>query len=333
MQVALADPEFGYYVGHEPLGQDFITAPEVSQIFGELIGVFFVQAWDNRGRPERFHLVELGPGRGTLMADLLRAAKIRPDFIRAANIHLIEISPRLRDVQEKTLHDTSIAWRTHLDEVPADAPLFLVANEFFDALPVRQFVRLRNRWHERMVSANGGDLVFAANPAAMPDSEIPAALRNAPEEAVFETCAAARALAHEIGRRTAHNGGAALIIDYGYYDAKPGDTFQAIKAHRHVDPLAEPGETDLTCHVDLAALARAAGEAGARVFGPVTQAEFLDSLGIKVRARRLKAAAEHHAFEIDTAVARLVSEGQMGKLFKVLALAPADTVELPGFPC
>jgi NADH dehydrogenase [ubiquinone] 1 alpha subcomplex assembly factor 7 len=330
MQIALTDPEFGYYADCEPLGRDFITAPEVSQIFGELIGLFFVQVWENLGQPHSFHLVELGPGRGTLMADLLRAAKIRPAFPEAARIHLIEINPRLRANQAKLLQGARVEWRKCINNVPEDAPIFLIANEFFDALPVRQFIRLWNRWRERMVDAAGGDLIFVANPV-LADAEIPLPLRDGPEEAVFETCPPAQALAHEIGRRVAHDGGAALIIDYGYSDSKLGDTLQAVKSHRYADPLAEPGDADLTCHVDFAALARAAGDAGARVFGPITQSAFLECLGIRERAERLKSTPAQQASEIETAVERLVSEGQMGTLFKVLAIA--GSVELPGFPC
>ena len=333
MQIAFLDPSHGYYMGRDPLGRDFITAPEVSQIFGELIGLFFVQVWEDRGRPGRFHLVELGPGRGTLMADLLRASRLRPGFAQAAHVHLIEVSPALRAIQAKALADVRASWGGSLDEVPHDAPLFLVANEFFDALAIRQFVRMNDGWHERMIAADGEELIFATSPDSVPDLAVPAELRGAREGAIFETSSASRAIVQEIGRRIAEQGGAALIIDYGHAASGLGDTFQAVKAHRYADPLAEPGEADLTAHVDFGALAAAAREEGAAVFGPAGQGAFLDSLGIRQRAERLKASAPHEAAAIEAAIDRLTGTEQMGTLFKVLALAAPGTPMLPGFPC
>jgi NADH dehydrogenase [ubiquinone] 1 alpha subcomplex assembly factor 7 len=332
MQIALTDPEHGYYMGRDPLGRDFITAPEVSQMFGELLGLFFVQVWEDRGRSGTVHLVELGPGRGTLMADMLRAAKIRPGFVAAARIHLVEISPALRGAQEKTLEHLQIAWARDLAEVPQDAPLFLVANEFFDALPVHQFIRCGGAWRERMVSVSGQDLIFAATPDAVPGSIIPAGLRDAPEGAIFETSPASHAIVRDIARRIAQTGGVALILDYGPSAFGLGNTLQAVQAHRHIEPLGEPGEADLTCHVDFAALAAAAGAQRAQIFGPLTQAAFLESLGIRARAQALKSAAPQQAAAIDAALDRLIGAEQMGTLFKVLALAAPDT-SLPGFPC
>jgi NADH dehydrogenase [ubiquinone] 1 alpha subcomplex assembly factor 7 len=333
MQIALTDPEHGYYMRRNPLGRDFVTAPEVSQMFGELLGLFFVQAWEDRGRPGRFHLVELGPGRGTLMTDMLRAATIRPGFIAAARIHLIEISPALRAAQEKTLEHMPVAWARELGDVPDDVPLFLIANEFFDALPVHQFIRAGGAWRERMVSATGEDLIFAAAPDAIAPSFVPAQLRDANEGAIFETSPSSQALARDIARRIAQTGGVALILDYGHSAFGLGDTLQAVKAHRQVEPLDEPGEADLTCHVDFAALAAAARAQRAQIFGPLTQAAFLESLGIRARAQALKSAAPQQAAAIDAALDRLVRAEQMGMLFKVLALAAPDTPPLPGFPC
>ncbi len=333
MAVALTDPEGGYYMRRDPLGRDFITAPEVSQIFGELIGLFFVQAWEDRGRPNRFHLVELGPGRGTLMADLLRAAKIRPGFGDAADIALIEASPVLRDIQAKTLVGTKVEWARDLREVRADAPLFLLANEFFDALPVHQFIRLNGRWHERMVSADGDVLTFAATPDPVPDSIIPAHLRDAREGAVFETSPASQAIARDIALRIGETDGAALVIDYGHAPSGIGDTFQAVKANRFFDPLSEPGEADLSCHVDFAALCAAAREAEGYVFGPEPQGSFLELLGIQARAERLKRAAPDSAAEINQAVDRLINPLQMGMLFKVMAICEDRSPGVPGFSC
>jgi NADH dehydrogenase [ubiquinone] 1 alpha subcomplex assembly factor 7 len=333
MQIALGDPTSGYYMRRDPIGRDFITAPEISQMFGELIGLFFVQAWEERGRPGKFHLVELGPGRGTLMADLLRASQIRPGFAQSAEISLVEMSRALRTLQADRLGDHRIAWRREFVDVPDDAPLFLIANEFFDALPARQFIRSARGWHERMVSAEGETLVFAATPDCVPAAFIPPPLRDAPVGAIFETSPASQARAQEIARRIARNGGAALIVDYGHAEPGLGDTFQAVKAHCYADPLAEPGEADLTFHVDFAALAAAGREAGAAVYGPVAQGVFLDALGISARAERLKTTAPESADEIDAAIDRLTGAKQMGTLFKALAFAAPDTARLAGFSC
>jgi NADH dehydrogenase [ubiquinone] 1 alpha subcomplex assembly factor 7 len=334
MQMALLDPEHGYYVKRDPLGRDFITAPEISQIFGELIGLFFVQAWEDRGRPGRFRLVELGPGRGTLMADALRAAgKVRPDFVAAAQIVLVEMSPSLRAIQARTLENHEVQWAATLGEVPNDAPLFLVANEFFDALPARQFIRSTQGWHERLVSADGEALVFAATPDTVPQAFISAPLRDASVGAVFETSPASQSLAQEIGQRIARQDGLALIIDYGHAMSALGDTFQAVKAHAYADPLAEPGDADLTFHVDFAALSQAARSEKAYVFGPIGQGEFLDALGIRLRAERLKRAAPERSAEVDAAIDRLTNPAQMGTLFKAMAICEAPSPGVPGFPC
>lgn len=333
MQMALLDSREGYYITRDPLGRDFVTAPEVSQIFGELIGLFFVQVWEDRGCPERFHLVELGPGRGTLMADMLRASRVRSGFVAAAGISLVEASPALRDVQAATLGDVRVTWRDDFDDVPDDAPLFLIANEFFDALPVRQFIRSTRGWHERMVGAEDETLVFAATPDPVPSEFIPAALRDAPVGAMFETSLPAQGVVRRIARRIAERDGVALIIDYGHAQSALGDTFQAVKSHRYANPLAEPGEADLTVHVDFGALAEAARGEGARIYGPVTQAEFLVALGIRARGTRLKNERPEHAGDIDAAIDRLTKPVQMGTMFKVLALSAPDTPTLPGFPC
>ena len=333
MQMALGDPKHGYYMRRDPLGRDFITAPEVSQIFGELIGLFFVQAWEDRGRPKRFHLVELGPGRGTLMADMLRAAKIRPAFVEAAEITLVEMSPVLRSVQAKTLEGARVQWRNHLREVPSDAPLFLVANEFFDALPARQFVRGERGWHERMVTAEDEALVLALAPAAMSPEIIPAALRDAPAGSIYEISPASQAIVTEITQRILQQDGLALIIDYGHSKSGVSDTFQAVKDNRYADPLAEPGEADLTFHVDFAALAAVATEGGAQVCAVQTQGAFLGALGIQARAARLKQAAPDQAKAIDAAVERLTDPAHMGSLFKTIAICESRNPGVPGFAC
>jgi NADH dehydrogenase [ubiquinone] 1 alpha subcomplex assembly factor 7 len=331
MQMALLDPEHGYYVKRDPLGRDFITAPEVSQIFGELIGLFFVQAWEDRGRPQLFHFVELGPGRGTLMADALRAAgKVRPDFIAAAQIVLVEMSPALRAVQSRALQDHAVQWAATLGEVPNDAPLFLVANEFFDALPARQFIRSAQGWHERMVVEHEGRLVLALAPEAVPERL--ASFPTAAPGAVFEIQEGARAIVAEIAARIMSRSGVCLVVDYGHAGGL-GDTFQAVKAHAFTNPLENPGEADLTVHVDFAALSQEAHRANAHVFGPIGQRQFLDALGIGLRAERLKRAAPQRSDEIDAAIDRLTNPAQMGTLFKAMAICEAPSPGVPGFPC
>jgi NADH dehydrogenase [ubiquinone] 1 alpha subcomplex assembly factor 7 len=317
MDCALGDPDHGYYITRDPLGRDFITAPEVSQIFGELIGLFFVQAWEDRGEPARFHFVELGPGRGTLMADMLRAAsKVRPKFVEAAQVTLVETSPVLRDVQAQTLSSLPVNWASQIEDLSADAPLFLIANEFFDTFGIRQFVKAERGWHERMVTTDGNELQFTLSPdPVLPPTAI--ATADVPTDSVIEVNEGAAAFVREISARLAKFNGVALVLDYGYGNSAFGDTLQAVKANSHVHPLAEPGEADLTAHVDFAALARAAQ---GNVKGPMTQAEFLDQLGIRVRAEILKRRNPDHAAEVEAAVSRLTDPSQMGTLFKVLAI-------------
>jgi NADH dehydrogenase [ubiquinone] 1 alpha subcomplex assembly factor 7 len=333
MHMALMDSEHGYYMGRDPFGScgDFITAPEVSQIFGEMIGLFFVAAWEDRGAPKRFHLAELGPGRGTLMADILRAGQIRPGFAQSAQVTLIEASPALRAVQERTLKDRRVSWAEGLDDLTG-APVFVIANEFLDALPVHQFVKSAKGWHARIVAAEGEELVFATSKECAPVSSFPAhpAARLG---AIVEVGTEAVAAMQTIADRVASSGGVALILDYGHTEPGLGDTFQAVKRHAYADPLAEPGEADLTFHVDFAALADTARQADAYVFGPITQGEFLCALGIGARAERLNRAAPGSAAEIDVAVDRLTNPKQMGTLFKVMGICDGVFPGLPGFPC
>ncbi len=330
MAIALTDPQTGYYVRRSPISGDFVTAPEISQIFGELIGLFFVQAWEDRGRPDRIQLIELGPGRGTLMADMLRAARVRPEFLRAADIHLVEISPALRALQQRTLADR-VTWHTTFGEIAPDAPAFVLANEFFDALPVRQFVRTRAAWHERKIALDGNRFCFCIDPVPVPAGLIPRHLREAPDGVVFELSEQSHAFAAELATRVAATGGVALIIDYGHVESGFADTFQAVQAHHFADPLVAPGDADLTCHVDFAALRAVALESGASVSGPLPQGRFLAALGIHARAEMLKRSAVSYASMIDSGVERLVSNAQMGSLFKVMGLSFAGDPPLPGF--
>ena len=291
-----------------------------------------MQIWEDCGRPKRFHLVELGPGRGTLMSDMLRAARVSPDFLDAADIHLVEISPALREMQRASLAAYLIEWHTDCAQVPPDAPLFVVANEFFDALPVRQYVRTKMGWRERLIGLDHGAFHFVTGDQAA-DSMMPDHLRAAPEGSVFERCDTARLACAHICMRIIACGGAALIIDYGHLHSGFADTFQAVKAHAYADPLTSPGEADLTCHVDFSALAKAAAPQGARISGPTAQGTFLTALGIRERAERLKRHTPSHAAMIESGVERLVSDAQMGSLFKVLGLSSPGAPPLPGFAC
>jgi SAM-dependent MidA family methyltransferase len=324
-----------YYGTRDPLGRsgDFITAPEVSQMFGELIGLWMAAVWQQMRAPSPVPIVELGPGRGTLMVDALRAAKIMPGFREAISLHLVEISPVLQAKQRETLRDSdvSIAWHDRLDDIP-DGPAIIVANEFFDALPAHQAVKRADGWHERRIGIVEGRFVFTEASETLPHLEhLPLSIGNAHHGAIFEWRDedAARAL----GQRVAQ-GGAALVIDYGHAQSAEGETLQAVGAHAYADPLTRPGELDLTAHVDFEALISAATSAGAKAFGPVTQADFLRRVGIEQRAATLKAKATAKlAAEIDAALARLTGSGRkdMGRLLKAVAFAGPPLVALPGF--
>lgn len=331
MRVALTDARFGYYIRRNPISGDFITAPEISQIFGELIGLYFVQLWEDHGRPRRFHLIELGPGRGTLMADILRAARLRPQFVDSAVIDLIEVSPALSEAQRRALASWPVAWHGDLHDVPADAPAFIIANEFFDSLPVRQFVRAGEHWHERKIALDRDQFCFVHHPEVAPEELIPARLRDAPDRAVFEFSSESQQIAKEMAARIVQTGGTALIIDYGHISSGFADTFQAVRSHRFADPLAEPGVADLTFHVDFEALTAAARSQKASVFGPIPQGQFLAALGIRERSEILSRSAPAYAQTIDSGVKRLIGDTQMGQLFKVLAFNAPGIPPPPGF--
>ncbi len=338
MAEALTHPEDGYYMTGDPFGArgDFVTAPEVSQMFGELIGLWCADAWTRMGRPDPVWLVELGPGRGTLMADALRALRMAPDCRATLRPHLVEISPALRSRQRETLAatGTEACWHERLDQVP-EGPLLLIANEFFDALPIRQFERRPEGWCERLVGldTDGTSLAFALGPPGpLAQVLIPAELQAAAPGAVVEVSAPAIAIASEIGRRLAAYGGVALIVDYGHEAPQIGATLQAVRGHGAHPVLDEPGSADLTAHVDFATLARAAAEAGARAHGPVRQGELLDALGIVARAETLRqGATPKQAAAVDAARHRLTDRTKMGTLFKALALSHPDLGAPAGF--
>ena len=333
MSLALLHPTLGYYATREPFGHagDFTTAPEISQIFGELVGLWGAQVWDAAGRPAPLRLVELGPGRGTLLADALRAAAILPPFRAALDIHLVEASARLRAVQTATLAAVG-ARITHHAEIAGipDGPALILANEFFDALPVRHYVRAGAGWHERQIGlARDGSLAFALAPE--PERALRAA---APPGAMLEIGLAARHVMDGLARRIAVGGGGLLAIDYGYTRPSVGETLQALRCGRPADPLDAPGEADLTTHVDFYALAQTARATGAAVHGPVPQGTFLRRLGIGARAGALRATTPSAAAIVDGAVHRLTDMSTptaMGALFKVLAVTPPGAPTPPGF--
>lgn len=332
MSVVLGHPTAGYYATRDPFGAagDFITAPEISQVFGELIGLWCAAVWQGMGAPSPVRLVELGPGRGTLMADLLRAARVLPAFRAALDVHLVETSPVLRERQREAVSDVSPTWHDALESVPA-GPLLLIANELLDALPIRQFVRTAEGWRERVIGL-GDDGAFRWGLAAAPPAGL--GFPAAPVGDLVEVSVAGLALVREIAVRVRRDGGAALLIDYGSSESGTGDTLQAVRAHAPTDPLAEPGAADLTAHVDFAALAQQARAAGAAVHGPVTQGVFLQRLGIAERLERLTdSASPEVARDLALGVERLTATGPraMGDLFKVLALTAQSQPVPPAF--
>jgi NADH dehydrogenase [ubiquinone] 1 alpha subcomplex assembly factor 7 len=337
MAICLTDSQFGYYSGNDPLGVsgDFTTSPEISQMFGELIGLWAATIWRAMGEPPAINLVELGPGRGTMMADIMRAVKLLPAFEQAIAIHFVETSPTLRDRQKHKLveYGDRIFWHATLRDVPV-TPAIYVANEFFDALPINQAIRQADGWHERTVEINAqGQLCFGLAPAPLPTFErtLPRHIRDAPIGSLFEWRSSIVAM--ELGRRLA-TAGAALVIDYGHRQSAIGDTFQAVRGHRYDNPLAAPGLADLSAHVDFEALARAAASFGAKIHGPVDQGSFLIALGIERRANNLKKNADpEKAAAVDIALERLTAPNKagMGSMFKVLGLSHPSLSQLPGF--
>ena len=332
MELALAHPEHGYYMKQDPFGEDgdFTTAPEISQMFGEMIGLWTAVVWQAMGQPDPLNLVEVGPGRGTLMADALRAAYAMEDFDDAARLWLIETSPALREKQKRAMTPTMMmpAWRDDFDAV-GSGPLVVVGNEFFDALPIHQYERVEGGWRERMVGLNdaGDGLAFTLSADLIDSTLIPEGLRDeTPVGGVFEHQPASCDVMRKIATRVVEQGGAALFFDYGHGEHAIGDTLQAVQGHEFVDVLSHPGDVDLTAHVGFEQLMTAARDAGAEVLGPVPQGAFLERLGMRQRADMLMMnASEEQMAEIDAAYARLTDPEQMGVLFKVIAVVP------PGF--
>jgi NADH dehydrogenase [ubiquinone] 1 alpha subcomplex assembly factor 7 len=336
MAMALHDPVLGYYALRRPIGAagDFVTAPEISQVFGELVGVWCALIWERIGRPDPVVLAELGPGSGALAADLLRAASAMPEFRRSLRLHLVEASAGLRAEQRHRLEPADPVWLTRAEDLP-EGPLILIANEFLDALPIRQLVRGARYWSERMVALGPDRRLAFADTAENPivGFVVPEPLcHTASPGAVFEICPAALALAAALGRRLKRSPGAALFIDYGYFRGATGPSLRGLRHHRPVDVLESPGAADLSADVDFAAFAEAARAAGAEAWGPVPQRHFLQALGVSARLAVLTArATPAERSRLESGVARLLDPEQMGNLFKVMALASPGLPAPPGF--
>ena len=337
MSLCLVHPQHGYYVTRDPFGAggDFTTAPEVSQIFGELLGLWALSVWRMMDEPEAINLIELGPGRGTMMRDALRAAKVLPKFRQALSVHMVEISPTLEQLQRNSLSDSDLPlfWHRNLLDVP-EGPSIILANEYLDALPVHQVVKQSDGWHERVIGLNAnGNFALGLAPDALPqfDRFLPKKIKDAPIGAIFEWRNDIHAF--DIARRVRENG-AALFIDYGHIESDVGETLQSVNEHAFADPLSAPGAADITAHVDFFIFGQAAESMGTVVQGPVTQAQFLRELGIDARADALRrGASTEQAANITAAVARLTEAGRtgMGELFKVMALRDPKLGPLPGF--
>ncbi len=338
MSLCLTHPQHGYYMTRDPfgVGGDFTTAPEVSQIFGELLGLWTLSVWRMLGEPDAIKLIELGPGRGTMMRDALRAAKVLPKFREALSVHMVEISPTLQQVQRATLADTDvpISWHRYLLDVP-EGPSIILGNEYLDALPVHQVVKQPDGWHERVIGLkSNGEFALGLAPDPLPqfDRFMPKKIKEAPLGAIFEWRNDIDAF--DIARRVRENG-AALFIDYGHVESDIGETLQSVNEHAFSDPLSAPGLADITAHVDFFIFGQAAESMGAAVQGPITQAKFLRELGIDARADALRRnATPEQAATINDAVARLTESSRtgMGDLFKVIAICDPKLGPLPGFP-
>ena len=328
MTTCLLHPSLGYYTTRDPFGTsgDFITAPEISQMFGELLGLCIAQTWLDQGAPPAFTLAELGPGRGTLMADALRACRQVAGFVEAAQITLVEASPKLRDIQAQTLDGFNVTWIDAIEALP-EQPLYLIANEFFDALPIRQFLRDGSQWRERQVGLDGDTLTFGLAPA-QPQPALATRLTDTRDGDLIESCATFAPVIESIAARIATHGGTALFVDYGGWHLS-GDTLQALRAHKKVSPLDTPGDADLTAHVDFEALAQAAPTCAHSK--PTAQGVFLERLGITARAQALAAKLTGPALETHIAAhRRLTHSAEMGTLFQVMALYPQGSAPPPG---
>jgi NADH dehydrogenase [ubiquinone] 1 alpha subcomplex assembly factor 7 len=340
MGLCLGHPEYGYYMTRDPFGKggDFTTAPEISQMFGEMIGAWLADTWMNMGEPERVILLECGAGRGTLMVDALRATKQIAGFHEAVQLHLLEISPVLRAAQKRALKGYDATWHSDIESLPTDSPLLILGNEFLDALPVRQLVFTDTGWQEKVIKININDTlrlykIEADNTvkALIPSMLIPPKIGGHLEVSLEQDDFIA-----EISKIVLKQGGNAFFVDYGFTHNVAGDTLQAVKNHSYCDVLDSPGEVDLTAHVNFARLSQQLMEKNLTVHGPVSQGEFLKGLGIEVRAQSLsRVATDKQRIEIDSALKRLTGDktkdGEMGALFKVIAFSSDPALNLAGF--
>jgi NADH dehydrogenase [ubiquinone] 1 alpha subcomplex assembly factor 7 len=327
VQYYMGESNARYYASRDPLGDagDFVTAPEISQMFGEMVGLWLADMWMRAGTPEPVHYVELGPGRGTLARDVLRSAR---KFGLEPQVHFVETSPALKALQVDAV--ANAVWHDDLSTVPVNGPVLVVGNEFLDALPIRQLVKTTQGWRERMVAVHEDALVGLAGERPM-DAAVPPDLRDAEPGTLIELCPGAASVVYEIAGRLAEQGGAALFIDYGHDAARTGSTLQAVRAHQKVDAFMHPGDADLTAHVDFATLANVALSRGCRWLGTVEQGAWLRALGIESRAQSLAQLAPQHADALAAALERLVGDEQMGTLFKVMGLAAPNWPNGAGF--
>lgn len=343
MTEALTNPKYGYYVNQNPFGKkgDFITAPEVSQMFGELIGLWFADLWLKLGRPVKVHLIELGPGNGTLMADVIRVLDVLPEFLKVIDLHFVEASPQLKNIQKekfkdfngnKTWHETvksALNAANNDDEVT-----FIVANEFLDALPIRQFQKGDLGWHERMVTVNekGDGLSYMLSPFPAQDAELPEHLKTATEHSIIEISPMAEYLTAQIAEHFKSHEGAALFIDYGYTDYQTGETLQAVEKHAYTDVFESPGYSDISAHVNFRKLYDIAEHIGIKALGPVGQGRFLSNMGIEERVKSLSENATiEQKKDILGGLNRLMAPDEMGTLFKVLGMISRTDIDVAGF--
>lgn len=335
MHLCHSHPEHGFYATNNPIGKegDFITAPEISQIFGELLASWAMGAWQAMGSPDNIQLVELGPGRGTLMSDILRTVKANTNFQNTLSVAMIESSPVLRKIQMVAIKCSGvhIQWHETLDDLP-QLPTLFIANEFLDAIPFRQYVKSEKKWHELVIDIDSeNELLLGAGDTGINNNLLPSGHDSEPNGAIFEIAPAREAIVATIANHIEANDGAALFIDYGHTKSGFGDTFQAVHKHKKADPLTAPGECDLTSHVDFEVLSRIAQHAGIQAFPTINQGDFLLKLGLLERAGALgfgKSAEQQHQIELD--VERLAADNQMGKLFKVFCMAKTE-VNIPPF--
>jgi len=330
MSVCLYDDEFGYYRVHDPIGRDgdFITSPEISQTFGEMIGAWLAATWSSVDSPKEKILVELGPGRGTLMKDILRATKNVDGFHDGLEVHLVEVNEKLRDRQRNVLeHEkVEIFWHDSVDDLPAK-PIFLVANEFFDALPIVQFTKMKKGWRENIIRLDEeGNLEFGIlEKKTKPCKLVPEEFDDAKVGDFYEMSPYSIEVIEKISEHIKKHDGAALIIDYGYFKNELADTFQSVKAHKYHNPLKTPGEADLTAHVNFPNLQKVAIKKGVNAYANVTQGELLVSLGIGIRAKAIMEKLNGRDKDVfGDAIKKLISVDEMGSLFKCMAIMRQD---------